>query len=101
MRGPLRHSHRKNTLTNHHHRKVLHRIFAHPLSHNLDPGAVEHLLTELGAETRHTSGGLRVTLAGAQDTVRLGKHSVPGEEVMRLRKLITAAGVIPERNDPL
>ncbi|MEI6158789.1 MAG: hypothetical protein WCP77_03050 [Roseococcus sp.] len=87
---------------NHHHRKVLHGIFAHPLNHNLDPKAVEHLLTELGAELHHAgSGALRITLNGAQDSLHLGEHSVGGEQVMRLRKLIGAAGVEPERDYPL
>ena len=87
---------------NHRHRKVLHGIFAHPLNHNLDPKAVENLLAEMGAEMAHTGGAaLRVTLNGAQDSLHLGTHSVPGEDVMRLRKLLTAAGVDPERDYPL
>ena len=87
---------------NHHHRKVLHGIFAHPLNHNLDPKAVENLLTELGAEMQHAgSGALRVTLNGAQDSVHLGSHSLAGDQVMRLRKLIQAGGVEPERDFPL
>jgi len=44
---------------------------------------------------------LRVTLGGTQESVHLGKHSLPGEEVMRLRKLLTTAGVAPERDHPL
>jgi len=44
----MRHSRRQANALNHHDRKVLHGIFAHPLNHNLDPRAVEHLLTELG-----------------------------------------------------
>ncbi len=87
---------------NHKHRKVLHGIFAHPLNHNLDPGQVEHVLTELGAELRHTGhGALRVNLNGHQDSFHLGRGSVGGEEVMRVRKLIAAAGVEPERDFPL
>jgi len=97
----MRHSHRETSTSNHHHRKVLHGIFAHPLNHNLDPGAVEHLLMELGAEMHPVRGGLRVTLGGTQESVHLGKHSLPGEEVMRLRKLLTTAGVAPERDYPL
>jgi hypothetical protein len=87
---------------NHHHRKVLHGIFAHPLNHNLDPKAVENLLAELGAEMHHAgSGALRISLKGAQDSVHLGSHSLAGDQVMRLRKLIQAAGVEPERDYPL
>ncbi len=87
---------------NHRHRKILHGIFAHPLNHNLDPKAVENLLTELGAELHHSgSGAIRVTLNGAQDSVHLGAHSVAGDQVMRLRKLIETAGVEPVRDYPL
>lgn len=87
---------------NHRHRKILHGIFAHPLSHNLDPNAVEHLLGELGAELGHTgNGALRVKLGSAQETLHLGNHSVAGDEVMRIRKLLQAADIDPERDYPL
>jgi hypothetical protein len=87
---------------NHRHRKVLHGIFAHPLNHNLDPRAVEHVLEELGAELRHTGhGALSIKLADQQGSFHLGTGSVSGDEVMRLRKLIAAAGVEPERDYPL
>lgn len=87
---------------NHRHRKVLHGLFAHPLNHNLDPRAVEHVLEELGAELRHTGhGALAVKLADQQGSFHLGAGSVGGDEVMRLRKLIAAAGVDPERDYPL
>jgi hypothetical protein len=43
---------------NHHHRKILHAIFAHPVHSNLDAKAVTHVLTGLGAEmtTRREAG---------------------------------------------
>lgn len=87
---------------NHRHRKILHGVFAHPLNHNLDPSAVEHLLGELGAELNHTgNGALRVKLGGGQETLHLGGHSVTGDDVMRVRKLMQAAGIDPERDYPL
>jgi hypothetical protein len=87
---------------NHRHRKVLHGIFAHPLNHNLDPRAIEHVLEDLGADLRHTGhGALAVKLGAQQGSFHLGTHSVSGDEVMRLRKLIAAAGVEPERDYPL
>lgn len=87
---------------NHRHRKVLHGIFAHPLNHNLDPDAVVHVLEELGAETKHSAqGALAVTLNGAQGHFHIRGHAVPTEEVMRLRRLIEAAGVDPARDYPL
>ncbi|MCU0888924.1 MAG: hypothetical protein MUC64_13100 [Rubritepida sp.] len=87
---------------NHRHRKVLHGIFAHPLNHNLDPRAVENVLEDLGAELHHTGhGALAVKLGEQQGSFHLGSHAMAGEEVMRLRKLLTAAGVAPERDYPL
>ncbi|MFN3447445.1 MAG: hypothetical protein ACK44F_01995 [Roseococcus sp.] len=87
---------------NHRHRKVLHAIFAHPLNHNLDPKSVEHVLEELGAEMRHTGhGGVVVKLGGEQHSFHFGDHALAGEEVMKLRKLLAAAGVEPERDYPL
>lgn len=87
---------------NHRHRKILHGVFAHPLNHNLDPRAVEHMLTDLGAALDHTGhGALSVKLGGQAGSFHLGTGSVSGDEVMRLRKLITAAGVDPERDYPL
>lgn len=63
---------------------------------------MEALLVELGAELHHTgNGALRVKLGGAQDSLHLGKHSVPGDEVMRLRKLLQGAEIDPERDYPL
>ncbi|MFM7688067.1 MAG: hypothetical protein ACKPAC_01190, partial [Alphaproteobacteria bacterium] len=50
---------------NHRHRKVLHAIFAHPVSANIDPKAVEAVFEELGGEVSHNgSGRLAVKLNG-------------------------------------
>lgn len=35
---------------NHHHRKVLHAIFSHPVNANIDMKEIEHTLEALGAE---------------------------------------------------
>jgi hypothetical protein len=87
---------------NHRHRKVLHGIFAHPLSHNLDARAVEHVLGDLGAELSHTGhGALAVKIGNQQGSFHLGAGSVSGDEVMQLGKLLTDAGVQPERAYPL
>lgn len=87
---------------NHRHRKVLHGIFAHPLNHNLDPKAVQHVLEELGADLGHSgTGALTVRLGDHQGSFHLGAGSVAGEEVMRLRKFLSAAGIEPERDHPL
>ena len=41
---------------NHHHRKTLHALFAHPLSANVDFKKVVHLLEDLGAEVDNKPG---------------------------------------------
>ncbi|MCA3361990.1 MAG: hypothetical protein INF74_08560, partial [Roseomonas sp.] len=42
---------------NHRHRKVLHAIFAHPVSANIHPKAVEAVFEELGGEVSHNGSG--------------------------------------------
>lgn len=87
---------------NHRHRKVLHQIFAHPLNRNLDPKAIENVLGELGAELRQTGhGALAVKLGEAQHSFHFHDHSVSGDEVMKLRKMLVDAGVEPKRDYPL
>jgi hypothetical protein len=50
---------------NHRHRKVLHALFAHPISANIHANDVEAVLSELGAELDHTHRGkLMVRLNG-------------------------------------
>ena len=45
---------------NHKHRKVLHALFAHPVSANIAPArAVEAVLKELGGEVDQRHGGAR------------------------------------------
>lgn len=41
---------------NHHHRKILHAIFAHPVHSNLDVKDVTHVFTGLGAEIDNKTG---------------------------------------------
>ena len=41
---------------NHRHRKVLHAIFGHPISANIDMKEVEHMLADLGAEIEAKTG---------------------------------------------
>ena len=87
---------------NHKHRKVLHALFAHPVSANISPRSVEAVLKELGAEIEQRHGG--------RWGVRLNKHfaefshsghSLKPSQVQQMRKFIDAAGVDPERDYPL
>jgi len=53
---------------NHKHRKVLHALFAHPISANISARSVESVLKELGAEIEQRHGG--------RLGVRLNEHFV-------------------------
>ena len=81
---------------NHHHRKVLHAIFAHPVSGNIDFKAVEHLLTDLGADIDNKSGArIGVTLNGHTVALHHAHKSLPTDEVRQVKKFLEDAGVDP------
>ena len=67
---------------NHHQRKVLHAIFAHPVSANLDLKDVTRVLTGLGAEIDAKTTFLHLT-----------NHSLLKAEVMQIRKFLESCGV--------
>ena len=87
---------------NHRHRKVLHAIFAHPISANLDLKHVESVFRELGAEvsTAH-SGKLSVHLNGHSASFSAAHHSLPKEEVVQMRKFLETCGIDPQRDYPV
>jgi hypothetical protein len=79
---------------NHHHRKVLQAVFAHPISANIDMKELERALEALGAEIEHKSGArLGVTLAGHKVAIQHVNHSVPKEEIVQVRKFLETCGV--------
>lgn len=83
---------------NHRHRKVLHAIFAHPISANIDFKTVEAVLKELGAEVEERSGArIAVTLKGHTALFHHAQHSIPKEEVAQIRRFLTDCGVAPEQ----
>jgi hypothetical protein len=87
---------------NHHHRKVLHSLFAHPISANIDPKPVHALLEELGAEVSHGGHGqVVVKLNGQSHAFHDSRHSLSKEEVGEVRKFLTTAGIDPARDFPL
>ena len=87
---------------NHHHRKVLHSLFAHPVSANLAMKDIESVFQELGAEMTHShSGKLAVKLNGHSANFSSAQHSLPKQEVQQIRKFLEGAGVDPERDYPL
>ncbi|MGE0630272.1 MAG: hypothetical protein AB7O43_20955 [Hyphomicrobiaceae bacterium] len=81
---------------NHRHRKVLHAIFAHPVSANIDFKAVTHVLEELGAEIDNKSGNrIGVTLNGHTVAFTHVHHDLPKEEVAQVRKFLETCGIDP------
>jgi hypothetical protein len=78
------------------HRDTLKKIFAHPVSHNVEWQDVIGLLGAVGdIEERH--GNLAVTLGG--ETEVLHRHgsakSLDADEVLSLRKLLASHGIEP------
>ncbi|NKC30702.1 hypothetical protein [Falsiroseomonas selenitidurans] len=87
---------------NHQHRKVLHALFAHPVSANIDPKQAFHVFEELGAEIATGGHGqVKVTLAGHTHGFHDTHHSLSKEEVVEMRKFLAAAGIDPARDYPL
>ena len=81
---------------NHRHRKVLHAIFAHPVSSNIDFKDVQHVLTELGADITDKSGNrIGVTLKGHTVAFSHAHHSLPKEEVIQVKKFLEQCGIDP------
>ncbi|MFV0295564.1 MAG: type II toxin-antitoxin system HicA family toxin [Hyphomicrobiaceae bacterium] len=82
---------------NHRHRKVLHALFAHPVSANIDFKDVMHVFEELGAEVDNKSGNrVGVTLKGHTAAFTHAHHSMPKEEVQQVRKYLEQCGIKPE-----
>jgi hypothetical protein len=83
---------------NHRHRKILHALFAHPISNNVDFKDVVHVLEELGAEIENKSGNrIGVRLAGHSAAFVHAHHSLPKDEVVQMRKFLTTCGIDPEQ----
>lgn len=87
---------------NHHHRKVLHSLFAHPIPSNIALREVESVFRELGAEVSAAhSGKMHVKLNGHSANFAHAGHSLPKEEVVQVRKYLETCGVDPARDFPI
>jgi hypothetical protein len=86
----------------HQHLQTLQALYAHPLQHGLRGSRVEALLASLGAELELLSGHrLQVRLPDGSSTwihAAQGAHHpcLDEEAVLRLRRLLKAAGITPE-----
>ncbi len=87
---------------NHHHRKILHALFAHPLNPNIHFKDLDGIFSELGASTGHSGNGrLKVELNGHTAAFHISQHEIPKEEVIQIRKFLETCGVDPEKDYPL
>jgi len=83
---------------NHKHRKILHAIFAHPVSNNIAFKDVVSVFEELGAEVENKTGNrIGVKLNGHSVAFSHAHHSLPKEEVMEVKKFLTTCGIDPEQ----
>lgn len=87
---------------NHKHRKVLHALFAHPVSANISVRSVESVIQELGGEIEQRHGGRwGARLNGHFAEFSHSKHSLTPGHVRQLAKFLSDAGVDAERDYPL
>ncbi|MGE0231313.1 MAG: HicA protein [Flavobacteriaceae bacterium] len=81
---------------NHRHRKILHSLFAHPVSANIDPKEVEAVLLELGATVDNRTGArIGVSLDGHTAVFHKAHHALPKEEVAQIRHFLERCGITP------
>ena len=87
---------------NHKHRKVLHALFAHPVSANISTRSIEAVLKELGGEIKQRHGGRwGVHLNEHFAEFSHNAHAFQPAQVQQMRKFIVQAGIGPERDYPL
>ncbi|MEQ1650084.1 MAG: hypothetical protein ABL898_16005 [Hyphomicrobiaceae bacterium] len=83
---------------NHRHRKILHSLFAHPVSANIAFNDVVHTLEELGADIENKNGNrIGVSLNGHNVAFVHAQHSLPKEEVIQIKKFLETCGVDPAK----
>lgn len=87
---------------NHKHRAVLHALFAHPISSNIDPKLVKAMLEDIGADISHGGHGhLIVKLSGHTHGLHDNHHNFSKDDVVAMRKFLVEAGVDPARDYPI
>ena len=84
------------------HRKVLHALFAHPISAKISAHSAESVLKELGAEIKQCHRGRwGVRLNGHFAEFPQPSHALKPKHVKKIRDLITSCGIDPDRHYPL
>ena len=83
---------------NHHHRKTLQAVFAHPVSANISFKEVRHVFESLGSEIDHKSGRrVGVKLNGHSVAFSHAQHSLPTDVVAQVRRFPETCGISPDR----
>ena len=84
---------------NHKHCKILHSLFAHPISGNISLKQVERVFQELGAEIEERQHSkIAVKLNGHTVAFHHAKHNLPKQEVQQIKKFIADCGIDPARD---
>ena len=87
---------------NHKNCKILHLLFAHPISGNISLKQVESVFQELGAEIEERQHSkIAVKLNGHTVAFHHAKHNLPKQEVQQIKKCIADCGIDPTRDYPL
>jgi len=87
---------------NHRHRKILHSLYAHPISGNISPASVWSVMKTLGAEVEERQHGrIAVSLNGHSANFSQAGHSLPVDEIIHVRKFLENCGINPEKDHPL
>ena len=81
------------------HCKILHSLFAHPISGNISLKQVERVFQELGAEIEERQHSkIAVKLNGHTVAFHHAKHNLPKQEVQQIKKFIADCGIDPTRD---
>ncbi len=79
-----------------HHRRTVEKLFTHPTSHNIQWHDVLSLLRAVGGVEEPHDGRFLVTLGGETQMFDAPKgRDVDTQQIVDLRRMLTAAGVAP------
>jgi hypothetical protein len=78
---------------NNHHRSTLHRLFQHPVSHNIEWKAVVSLLEAIGSVTEQPHGKVAVVVGSETEYFDPPVHKdIDTQAVVNLRRMLSGAG---------
>ncbi len=81
---------------NGHHRATVDKIFAHPVSHNIQWHDVISLLQSVAQVDEEHDGRFKVTIGGETETLDApSHHNINEQMVVDLRRMLKGAGISP------